>query len=262
MEYRELNRSIWNQWTKLHLDSAMYNMEAFRRGESSLIGPETELLGDLQGRKVLHLQCHFGQDTLSLARLGAQITGVDLADEAVRTARGLADELGLQARFECGDVLDPDLLAGEQFDLVYTSYGVLIWLPDLDRWAANIHRLLRPGGRLVLIEFHPFCNLYDGEMNFRYSYFRDQAIREQEAGSYAAPEATHVTGETLTWDFSIADVLQPLLRQGLQLRDFREYDHSPYNLYKNAVRTEKGYRMKEAGGKIPYLFSVDMVRPA
>jgi len=262
MDYKDINKDLWDKWAKLHVETAMYDMDAFRKGKSSLIGPELELLGDISGKRILHLQCHFGQDSLSLARLGASVVGVDLSSEAVNIANGLAEELKLDARFYCADVMDMEGLISEQFDLVFTSYGTLIWLPDLDKWAHTVASHLKKGGRFLIVEFHPVGNLFNEDFTaIQYTYFREDAVIEKEVGSYADPEASHVEGRSMTWDFSISEVLEPLLKQGLSLQDFREYKFSPYNLYKNSIKTDEGYQVKGLKGKIPYLFSIDMIKP-
>lgn len=258
-----VNRDLWNKWTKLHLDSALYDLEGFKAGATSLIGPELGLLGNIQGKRVLHLQCHFGLDSLSMARMGASVVGVDLSDEAVVTGNRLAEELKLDAQFVCADVLDMKGLFSERFDLVYVSYGALIWLSDLTIWAETVAHYLKPGGRFVLVEFHPLGNLFDEEFKgIEYTYFRADAVVENEAGSYAAPEATDVTGQSMTWDFSLSEVIRPLLRAGLSLQDFNEYKSSPYDLYKNSIRSEDGgYQVARLKDSIPYVFSLDMVKP-
>jgi len=262
MDYKEINRDLWDKWAKLHQETAMYNMDAFRAGRSSLVGPELELLGDLSGKKVLHLQCHFGQDSLSLARMGASVVGVDLSGEAVNIANGLAEELDLDAKFYCADVMDMEGLIKEQFDLVFTSYGTLIWLPDLGKWAHTVFSHLKKGGRFLIVEFHPFTNVFNEEFTgLQYTYFREKPVIEEEEGSYADPTATHVKGRSMTWDFSISEVVEPLLKEGLSLRGFKEYKFSPYDIYPNSIKTERGYQVKGLEGSIPYIFSLDMVKP-
>jgi len=149
MTYLDKNRALWNARVAAHVNSDFYDMAGFRAGKSSLKPPELRLLGDLSGKSVLHLQCHFGQDTLSLARMGAEVTGLDFSDEAIRTARALAEELQLPASFVCGDLYDAPALLQRQYDVVFTSYGVIGWLPDLNRWAEVVASCLKPGGRFV-----------------------------------------------------------------------------------------------------------------
>ena len=227
-----------------------------------MIGPESELLGDVSGKKILHLQCHFGQDSLSLARLGAKVTGVDLSDEAIRTARNLNQELGLDATFHCADVLDMDGVLDDQFDIVYTSYGVLYWLPDLKPWAATVDRSLKIGGRLLLVEFHPVFGMFSDDFSeLQYSYFRGKGFLEDEIGSYAAPDATHYKAKSLSWDFSMSELFNVLINRGLSLSHFEEYNYSPYDLFSKSVKVDDGYQIKGLEGKLPLIFSLEMIKP-
>jgi len=155
-EWFALNRASWNARTPVHLRSRFYDLEAFKAGQTSLKPIELEQVGDVRGKSLLHLQCHFGQDTLSWARLGARVTGLDLSDVAIAEARALASGLGIRARFVEGNVYDaPALLGGERFDVVFTSYGVVGWLPRLEPWARAIAASLAPGGTFHGVEFHP-----------------------------------------------------------------------------------------------------------
>ncbi|RYE50500.1 MAG: class I SAM-dependent methyltransferase [Sphingobacteriales bacterium] len=164
-KYISVNKQSWNNRTASHLKSEFYNVEGFLAGKSSLNSIELDLLGDVSGKSILHLQCHFGQDTISLARLGAKVTGVDLSDKAIDAARDLAEKCGFAVNFICCDVYDlPDNL-NEQFDMVFTSYGVIGWLPDLDKWAKIISRFMKPGGSLIFAEFHPVLWMFDN--NFK-----------------------------------------------------------------------------------------------
>ena len=138
--FLEKNKAAWNQRTDIHVESEFYDVEGFRQGQTSLKPFETEALGDVAGKSMLHLQCHFGQDTLSLARMGAKSTGVDFSDKAIDFARGLSEEIKVDARFVLSDVMALDL--GEKFDLVFASYGVIGWIPDLQQWADTVARHL------------------------------------------------------------------------------------------------------------------------
>ncbi|WP_345227176.1 class I SAM-dependent methyltransferase [Hymenobacter koreensis] len=258
-DYLEVNRALWNARTGPHLESAFYALDAFRAGESSLNRIELALLGDIAEQRVLHLQCHFGQDTLSLARLGAQVTGVDLSDEAIAAAQRLSADLDLPAEFICCDVYDlpQELPAEAQFDVVYTSYGVLGWLPDLERWAALVARYLRPGGRLVLVEFHPVVWMFDNDFaRVQYSYFNAGPIEEIEVGTYADPAAP-ITHRSVTWNHGLGEVVGSLLRAGMQLTHFSEYDYSPYNCFAHTVPVGDGtYRIGPLGDKAPLVYAV------
>ncbi len=153
----EQNRQLWNEWTGIHTEGSFYDVESFKNGDRGvrIDAWEQDEVGDVRGKSLLHLQCHFGLDTLSWARLGAVVTGVDFSEKAIAAARGLAREVGLEARFCISSVYDlPDALGGT-FDIVYASRGALGWLPSIERWADVVTRYLTPGGFLYLHEGHP-----------------------------------------------------------------------------------------------------------
>jgi 2-polyprenyl-3-methyl-5-hydroxy-6-metoxy-1,4-benzoquinol methylase len=189
-EARAANLELWNRWTRIHEKSAFYDVDGFLAGKSSLWPLELEELGPYvqAGTTLLHLQCHFGLDTLSWARMGADVVGLDFSDEAITLARRLAGEAGLSghAEFICSDLYDADLHLGERlFDVVFVSWGAIEWLPDLERWAAIIARHLRPGGAFYLAEMHPFAQILDDEapegvLRVLYPYFSapDQPVVE------------------------------------------------------------------------------------
>ncbi|CAH1001783.1 hypothetical protein LEM8419_02689 [Neolewinella maritima] len=262
-DYLQHNRAHWNARTAAHLHSAFYDVAGWLKGEESLREIELALLPpDLTGLRILHLQCHFGQDTLSLARRGATVTGVDLSDAAIAAAQDLARQTGLAARFICCNLYSlPDHL-DEPFDLVYTSYGTIGWLPDLDRWAAIVGRYLRPGGQFVFVEFHPFVWLWNEERTaIQYPYFSREAIVEEVSGSYTDRSET-VSGTMVSWDHPVSAVITALLDQGLQLQHFREYDYSPYDCFPNAVEvTPQRWHLKELAGLIPLTYSLVCLRP-
>lgn len=261
MDYQKINREAWNQKTEVHIASAFYDMEAFRSGKSSLNNIELELLGDITGKNILHLQCHFGQDTLSMARMGARVTGVDLSDTAIRRATELAAESGLPATFVCCDVYDTLQHVTEKFDIVYTTYGTIGWLPDLDRWAAVIAGALKPGGRLVFVEFHPVVWMFDyGFKEVAYSYFKAEPIVENEPGTYA-DRGAELAPQTVSWNHGLGEVLGSLLGQNLRLTAFREYDYSPYAIFADSDETEPGkYRVKGFGNKLPLVYALEAVK--
>ncbi|MCG2767215.1 MAG: class I SAM-dependent methyltransferase, partial [Anaerolineae bacterium] len=159
--YLETNRELWNGWAKLHIESAYYDVEGFKAGGESLHPLEIEEVGDVSGKTLLHLQCHFGQNTLSWARRGARVTGVDFSDDAIALACSLSRELDIEAEFIRSDIYDLPEVLDRQFDIVFTSYGVLCWLPDLTRWAEIVARYLSPGGTFYIAEFHPLLTMFD-----------------------------------------------------------------------------------------------------
>src|SRR6476646_4262988 len=176
------NEALWDAWTAIHSTGGFYDLERFKAGGVRLRPYEIELVGDVNGRSLLHLQCHFGIDTLSWARLGARVTGADLSPAAIELARALADELGFpEARFVRSNLYDlPDVLDG-RFDVVYTSRGVLGWLPDVAGWARVVAQFLAPGGTFFISEVHPIAQAFEnegvapGELRLAYPYWEHEA---------------------------------------------------------------------------------------
>lgn len=254
--YLHVNRELWNKMTAVHVETDFYGMEDFKKGKSSLQAIELELFEELRGKKILHLQCHFGQDTLSLARMGAQVTGVDLSDQAIEEAKRLADELGISARFIQSDIFQLDKILHETFDYVFTSYGVIGWLPELESWGKIINHFLKPGGKFLMVEFHQMVWMFDEDFSqITYSYFNDGALIEEVESSYADSNSV-IKQQSYQWNHNIAEVISALLEQKLTIQHFKEYDYSPYNCFNNTVKTEKGYQIKGYEGKIPMIFSI------
>lgn len=263
IDYLKLNREQWDRRTKAHLTSEFYDVPGWLAGAESLKAPELALLpDDLTGLRVLHLQCHFGQDTLSLARRGAIVTGVDLSPAAIAAARNLRDQAGLQATFINCDLYSlPQHLDGA-FDLVFTSYGTITWLPDLNRWAQIVHRYLREGGQFVFAEFHNFAYLWNEDYTaIKYPYFNPEPIVEEMTKSYT-DGSEGVTGTEVNWDHPVSSVINALIGAGLTLRSMQEYDYSPYNCFEDMVPAEgkEGWWLRKIPGLIPLVYSLDMVR--
>lgn len=257
MNYIEINRQSWNNRVDAHLKSDFYDVEGFLKGNSSLNAIELDQLGDLNGKKILHLQCHFGQDTLSLGRLGAQVTGIDLSDQAIKRAKELAEKTNSKATFICCDLYDLPNHLTEQFDIVFTSYGTIGWLPDLDKWAKIISHFLKPNGKFVFVEFHPVVWMFDDEFEkVGYRYFNSEAIVEAENGTYADRDA-EINQESVMWNHGISEVVNSLLRHQLELDSLDEFDYSPYDCFKNTVEVEpKKFRIKHLDNKIPMVYSI------
>jgi 2-polyprenyl-3-methyl-5-hydroxy-6-metoxy-1,4-benzoquinol methylase len=259
--YLEINRQSWNNRTDTHLQSAFYDMEGFLNGRSSLNPIELPLLGDVKGKSILHLQCHFGQDSISLARMGATVTGVDLSDKAIASARQIASDTRSDATFICCDVYDlPAHLEGE-FDIVFTSYGTIGWLPDLDRWAAIVSKYLKQGGSFVFVEFHPVVWMFDNDFEkIAYSYFNTGAIVETESGTYA-DKAADITQQYVMWNHGMGEVVNSLVRNDLSIQSLDEFDYSPYNCFAHTVEVAPGqYRISHLDNKIPMVYAIRAVR--
>ena len=257
--YIDINRDSWNQRTIAHMDSEFYDVPGFQKGNSSLKKIELDLLGDLKGKSVLHLQCHFGQDSISLARLGADVTGVDLSNIAIENAVKLAKETGTDGNTEfisC-DIYDlPDHLA-KKFDIVFTSYGTIGWLPDLDKWGKIISGFLKPGGSFVFVEFHPVLWMFDQDFSkIAYRYFNSEAIIETENSTYTAKDEELIT-ENVTWNHSLGEILTSLIQNGLRIDLFEEFDYSPYDCFNKTEEFEPGkFRIKHLENMIPMVFSL------
>lgn len=255
--YLEINRELWNKLTDYHVESDFYKLEQFTNGENVLMPIELEQVGDVQGKSLLHLQCHFGLDSLSWARLGAQVTGIDLSDKAIETAQHLAQELEIDARFICCDLYSLPEHLDEQFDIVFTSYGTISWLPDLERWAEVVARFLKPGGAFHFVEFHPVIWMFDDDFKkIDYSYFNCGPIAEEMEGSYVN-RAAPIRSMSIGWNHSIADVLSALLRVGLRIEHFAEYDWSPYNCFNNTVEIDANkWQIEGLEGKLPMVYAL------
>jgi 2-polyprenyl-3-methyl-5-hydroxy-6-metoxy-1,4-benzoquinol methylase len=257
MDYLHFNRAAWDQKTEQHIYSDFYELDAFLKGKNVLRNVERELLGNVEGLKILHLQCHFGLDSLSLARMGASVTGVDLSEKAIQKATELNDELGTDAQFVCCDLYDLPNQLNDQFDLVFTSYGTIGWLPDLTRWAAVIRHYLKPGGRFIMVDFHPFLWTFDDAMKkISYDYFKTDPIIETVKGTYAQRDATIET-TTVSWNHSLSEILSSLIQAGLELRSFQEHDFSPYNCFQNLKeRSKDEFVFEHIPYRIPMLYAI------
>jgi 2-polyprenyl-3-methyl-5-hydroxy-6-metoxy-1,4-benzoquinol methylase len=257
LDYLDKNKASWNKRTGFHLDSEFYDQAGFLQGNTSLNSIELGKLGDIRGKTILHLQCHFGQDSLSMARMGAKVTGIDLSDKAIDQAKRMNEELKLDAEFICCNVYDLPAILNKQFDLVYTSYGAIVWLPDLMPWAKLIAGFLKPGGKLVLVEFHPALWMFDAHFKeVKNSYFNSGASIETETGTYADRSAD-IEHECITWNHSLAEVMGSLLNSGMKIVDFEEYDYSPYNcILETEQIAPRKYRIKHLGNKLPMCYSL------
>ncbi|MBZ0179674.1 MAG: class I SAM-dependent methyltransferase [Melioribacteraceae bacterium] len=257
MDYIKINKDSWNRRTEIHFQSDFYNIKKFIDGESSLNEIELNLLGDIKGKNLLHLQCHFGQDTISLNRIGAAATGVDFSETAIEKAKQLASEVKSDAKFVCCDVYDLQNHLNEKFDIVFSSYGVIGWLPDLDKWAEIISHFLKPEGEFILVEFHPVVWMFDDHIKYvKYNYFKDEPIIETVSGTYADKSA-NIEFKSVNWNHSLSEVINSLLNHGLVLNSFNEYDFSPYNCFEDTVKIdEKKYRIRDLEKKLPMVFSI------
>ena len=246
-KYFETNKQTWNNKVKVHAKSNMYNLEAFKQGQSSLMPYELESLGDVKNKSLLHLQCHFGQDTLSWSRMGAKCTGVDLSDEGIKLAQTLNAELNLDANFVCCNVLDTSKYINDTFDIVFTSYGVIGWLPDLKPWGKMIADRLKQGGTFFIAEFHPIVWMFDylgDNPVMKYGYMQDKVIYEEYEGTYANQDSKMVSKE-YGWNHGLSEVINALTEAGLHIEYLKEHDESPYDVLPNLIKTDSGMFVTE-----------------
>lgn len=245
----------------VHRDSEFYNLAGFKAGETVLTSIELNEVGDVNGKTLLHLQCHFGMDSLDWARRGALVTGIDLSDTAITEARKLNEELGLHAQFVCCNVLDTAAHVPGEFDIVFTSYGVIGWLPELETWAKMIAGKLKPGGLFYMAEFHPVVWMFDDDFtHIQYSYANAEVIVTENQGTYTDRNAV-IHGKEYSWNHSISEVLNALTGAGLRLELFNEYMYSPYPCFRNSVETEKGkWHIKGLEGKLPMVYSLRAIK--
>lgn len=264
-----INRQLWNDKVHYHVLSPMYDVSNFLAGADSLNKIEIDLLGGIKGKRILHLQCHFGLDSLSLARRGAHVTGVDLSDQAIDKARELAEATNLTelTRFICCNIYDlPKHLTCDQdqhFDIVFTSYGVVGWLPDINEWASLIYQYLKPNGTFIIVEFHPILCMFDESFSrVEESYFNTRTIVSQCNGSYADRDAP-ISNLSVEWNHSMSDIVQALIDHGIRINTMQEFDYSPYACFLNSVKTEEGYyHIKGMEKKIPMVYALKATKSA
>jgi len=255
MEYLKINEKAWNKRTKTHVESKFYDVDGFLKGHSSLNEVEINQVGNVSGKKLLHLQCHFGLDTLSWARLGAIVTGLDLSSEAIDQAKKLSIESKLDATFICDDVYQFGAKNTEKYDIVFSSYGVLCWLPDLAQWAETVFSSLKNGGEFHLVEFHSFNDLISG-----FSYFPQTHPDIEEEGTYTE-NCDGQKSTMVTWPHSLSEVISSLINAGLIIDVFQEFAYSPYKCFEGLERVEReGYQMLYKGQQVPLLFSIKAIK--
>ncbi|MBT8233409.1 MAG: methyltransferase domain-containing protein [Bacteroidia bacterium] len=256
--YFNTNKKLWNAKVQHHVKSDFYNMAGFLRGETSLRKIELALLPDLNGKKLLHPQCHFGQDTLSLERLGANCTGVDFSETAIQKAKAIRDQLGMKSDFIACNVYDMDKHVQDIFDYIFCSYGVITWLPDLNRWAHQLSKRLKHGGELIFVEFHPLLYMFDwdtGELTYEY-FNQGKPESEVESGTYADNDADIALKEYF-WMHSQSELIQALIDNGFIINEFKEYDYSPYKIFDQCkFRAEQEYVYKPGKISLPHVFSI------
>jgi SAM-dependent methyltransferase len=264
------NRSLWEAWTTVHAEGDYYDLDAFREGGVRLREYELEMVGDVAGKSLLHLQCHFGIDTLSWARLGARVTGADFSPKAVELATSLAADLGFpDARFVCSNLYDLPANLDGAFDVVYTSRGVLGWLPDIRRWAEVVAHFLAPGGTFFITEAHPVFNAFENEgvaagaLKLAYPYFEHpEPLIFPVQGSYADPDADVGDQAEHGWDHGLGEIVMALVDQGLRIDLLVEHPFLAWAADFLVEGPDGNWRLPpETRGELPLMFSLRATKP-
>ncbi len=249
----------WNERVPFHLGSRLYVLPGFKAGALSLRAHEIADLGDVDGKELIHLQCHFGKDTLSWTRLGARVTGLDFSEPAVRAAAALAREIGVEASFVTADVYDaPAALGHRRFDIVYTGVGALCWLPDMEGWAKVVFDLLRPGGELYLYEFHPLRWIFGENADrpeIRDAYFTPADGYRVGGVTYADATAPARPTPTIQWNHPLGEVVTELAAAGLRIHSLHELEGDVLQEWPMMVKGEDGlYHMPANEPSLPLMY--------
>lgn len=256
-EYLERNRSAWEKKVDFDVLSEYYDVEGFLAGKNMLDKLETDGLGAVNNKSILNLQCYFGLEALTLAKLGANVTGLDFCRNAISKAYELKEKTGLDAQFICADVYDASKMLDSEFDLIFSSYGSICWLPDLSKWVENIFSLLKPGGSFFLLDFHPLLISFNLLRNktIKFSYFNNEdPVKLIRTGTYADLNAKVKTTE-YNWNHSISEIITTFIKQGMQIQDFKEYPFIPLNAFPGLIREVDGYNHVH-NDLYPILFSL------
>lgn len=264
MKAERINRAFWDEVAPVH--SRSYDTASLIGGGHCLDPVQVSELGCLKGKRVLHLQCHIGTDTLSLVRLGADVTGVDISEASIRAARELAAKTGLGARFIHAPLFDLPRVLDETFDVVYTSIGVLCWMSDISLWGDIVARYLKPGGTFYIMESHPFLNVFDDEKEglvVRYPYFTGGSAIDWPGEFPDYSDGNYIVkSPTREFQWTVSDILGTLLERGLQIEFFHEFDFLHWKGLPCMEMGEDGmWRLPEPLNRIPLLFSLKAVKP-
>jgi SAM-dependent methyltransferase len=273
-DYRDVNRANWDDRVAAHAESPDYAVSRFTGDPSFLsevVSFDRSRLGDIAGLDVVHLQCHIGTDTVSLARLGANVTALDFSEPALEQGRRLAQAVGAEIEFVRSDLYDaPDALGRERFDLVYTGIGALCWLPDIRRWADVVASLLRPGGRLFIREGHPILWALtepreDGLLVIEFPYFEQpEPMVWDEGGTYVQTDQEFTHNVTHEWNHGIGEILSAVLAAGLELTALAEHDSVPWDALPGQMTAIGGgeYRLTDRPERLPHTYTLQARKPA
>jgi SAM-dependent methyltransferase len=271
-DYREINKANWNDRAPAHAASPDYGFARYAADPgflSHVVRFDRPLLGDVAGLRGVHLQCHIGTDTVSLARLGASMTGLDFSDKSLHEARRLASLAGADVRFVQSDVYDALDAVGTGYDFVYTGIGALCWLPDVARWARTVASLLRPGGRLFIREGHPVLWALDDErdddlLTLQYPYFeRTEPLVFSEPGTYVRTDVEIQHPTTHEWNHGLGEIVTAVLAAGMTLTGLVEHQSVPWEALRGRMREigDGEWQIADRPDRIPHTYTLQAVRP-
>lgn len=256
----EINRALWDELVGVHVRAPdSYDLDSFRAGRNTLRSIELEEMGDVRGKRLLHLQCHFGMDTISWARHGAHVVGTDFSPEAITLARQLSKEANVAAEFVCSNLYGLTQSLDGLFDIVFTSYGVLCWLPDLDVWGKIIEHFLAPGGFFYIIEHHPVGGMLsdrDGELIATSSYFDTGPIEEISDGSYADRSAILANKTSYQWQHPLSKIINVLTTNGLHVEFLHEFPFCMFQWLPSMAKDGDGWWRIPGRDDVPFSFSL------
>jgi SAM-dependent methyltransferase len=270
--YRAVNLAAWDERAPAHAVAPEYDVPAFLADPGFLSGVvrfDRPLLGDVSGLRGVHLQCHIGTDTVSLARLGAVMTGLDFSPVALEQARDLARRTSAAADFVQADVYEAaEVLGAGEFDLVYTGIGALCWLPDIRRWAGVVARLLRPGGRLFIREGHPVLwaladPLPDGLLALEYPYFeRVEPVAFTDSGTYVTTDAVFEQHVSYSWNHGLGEIVSALMAEGMAITGLAEHDSVPWDAMPGQMEQIGGgeWRLADRPWRLPHSYTLQAVK--
>lgn len=266
-KFFDANKELWDKFAKINFESKNYRVKEYLEGKSVLNSIELKEVGNVQGKTLLHLQCHFGLDTLSWAREGAIVTGVDFSLEAIQLAQELAQRSGVEATFIQANIYDLPEMLDEKFDIVFTSYGVHCWLNDLTRWGEIVAHFVKPGGTFYIAEFHPLQWIFDWDAKDDFKivrgYFHDPSPLVFEVdGSYADERSKFEPQPDYEWAHSMADVVNAIINAGLRIEFLHEFAKSPFPNFSFLNQSDDGYwYYNNPDVQLPLVYSIKAAMP-
>lgn len=259
-EHLDANRLMWDELVPIHVASSFYDVPGFLAGMSHLRPFESDEAGPVTGKSLIHLQCHFGLDTLSWAREGANVTGLDFSEPGIMAARHIAKQADLSGEFVVGNVYDAPEILGRRFDVVYTGIGALCWIPDITRWARVVADLIVPGGVFYMVEVHPFTDMFGEEdLLVREHYFdHGKAYRDESGGTYTDHTIKTEHNIDYSWTHPVSEVITALLDVGFVLEVFNEHDYTVFQQFKDLKHhpEDRTYRIPDGHPRMPLMYSI------